>query len=138
MQFNFHRDKCSGKRKDQGGELFENSVNLRDDVKEFVEKWNSYIWLPKILGTDRQARMIRQAMLRPFFKNNWRESFAIMSKCRFLLYKMRPPLRIDWYLEPDNFDKIMEGLYLDDKDKKPTIESTTKASINEQGEEVIE
>jgi len=88
------------------------SFGYREEVAEFIEKWNSFIWLPKISGSDRQAHAIKNAMFRPFFKNNWRDSFAMMVKSSWIRTKMRPKLRIDWYLIPDNFDKIMEGFYI--------------------------
>lgn len=97
------------------------SFGYREEVAEFIAKWNSLIWLPKIDGTDRQAHMIKDAMFRPFFKNNWRASFAMIVKSTWLRTKMRPRLRIDWYLIPDNFDKIMEGLYLDEQSATPDL-----------------
>lgn len=134
FKFNNHR---SGKGKDQGGaDLFDTAISMRDEVKAFVEKWNSHVWLPKIIGTDRQARMIRDAMRRPFFARNWMASFDVMARSKFLVFKMKPSIRIDWYLEPDNFDKIMEGVYLDE-DKKPKLERIHKTGINEEGDEII-
>lgn len=135
MNFSFN-NKRNGKGKDLGGaDLFRMDTSMRDDVKSFIEKWNSYIWLPKIVGSDRQAKMIREAMRRPFFARNWMASFEIMARSRWLIFKMRPPLRLDWYLEQDNFDKIIEGAYIDE-DKK--IEKIHKAGTNGEGEEIIQ
>lgn len=92
------------------------TFGYREEVAEFIEKWNSLIWLPKIIGSDRQAHAIRDAMMRPFFKSNWRGTFAIMSRCAWLRTKMRPKFTIDWYLVNENFDKIVEGKYLDTPD----------------------
>lgn len=138
MQFN--QNQCSGKGKDQGGgDLFTQSPSIRDDVKAIIDKWNSFVWLPKAIGTDRQARLIREALQRPFFKNNWEASFAIMARSsKFLILKMRPGIRLDWWLIPDNFDKIMEGQYLNDDatQQKPWQQSRT--SINGEGDEIIQ
>jgi hypothetical protein len=142
MQLNFNRDKSSGKGKDQGGgDLFEQATSIRGDVKTIIDKWNSYIWLPKVVGTDRQARLIREALQRPFFKNNWEESFSMMARSsKFLLVKMKPGVRLDWWLVPDNFDKIMEGQYLNDGNNNmaPWQESRPKAATNEEGDEIIQ
>lgn len=138
MDFNFSRTNCSGKRKDQGGRDLFTGRSVREDVQAIIDKWNSYMWLPKCVGTDRQARLIREALQRPFFKNNWEASFAVMAKsCKFLILKMKPQIRLDWWLIPDNFDKIMEGLYIDD-DKKNKIESNHKTTVNDEGDEIIQ
>lgn len=142
MNFNFNQNKCSGKGKDQGGgDLFDSSASIRGDVKAIIDKWNSFVWLPKVVGTDRQARLIREALLRPFFKNNWEASFAIMARSsKFLILKMRPGIRLDWWLIPDNFDKIMEGLYLNDEKttQAPWQQSRPTVSTNEDGDEIIQ
>jgi hypothetical protein len=93
--------------------------HLQLEVQEFIETWNNRIWLPKIRGTDRQYRLITQFMKRPFARDNWRESISIMAKSTWLREKMRPRLSIDWYLEPDNFDKIIEGKYVDEETPQP-------------------
>lgn len=97
-------------------DLFEiPTFGYREEVAEFIEKWNGHIWLPKITGTDRQVHIIKEAMFRPFFKQNWRDMFGMMVKSTWLRTKMRPRLRMEWILVPDNFDKLMEGFYLEDE-----------------------
>lgn len=112
------------KKDENQTELFGEFKSFREEVSLFIETWNGFIWLPKIIGSDRQCAEIRKAMDRPFFQRNWRDSFAMMAKSSFLR-KLRPAFRLDWYLTPDNFDKIIEGKYLDDKYKTPTEPSKT-------------
>jgi hypothetical protein len=98
--------------KNFGGDFFDNTHSYNGEVKEFIDTWNSHIWLPKVNGSDRQAKLVREALRRPFFKKNWRESFGILAKSPYLLRKR---FRMESFLEPDFFDKIVDGLYLDDK-----------------------
>lgn len=58
-----------------------------------------------------------------------------MAKCPFLWSKMRPKITVDWLLISDNFDKVMEGKYLDQKTEKS--DTTIRTEINKDGEEVI-
>lgn len=44
---------------------------------------------------------------------------------------MRPKFRIDFFLIPDNFDKICEGFYID------TEKETVDIKRNEDGDEVL-
>lgn len=96
-------------------ELFAPMFSVRDEVAQFFEEWNKHIFLPKLIKTDRQASVINDAMHRSFFREHWRASIKVIAKSTFLWTKMKPTLKIDWYLKPDNFDKIMEGFYLDPK-----------------------
>lgn len=123
------------KQDDRQEELFQPTLSLRDDVEQFLEMWNGKVWLPKLKVTPRQVSLIREAMLRPYFRSNWREVFQIMAKCPFLWSKMRPKITVDWLLISDNFDKVMEGKYLDQKTEKS--DTTIRTEINKDGEEVI-
>lgn len=107
------------------------TFGYREEVAEFIEKWNSYIWLPKIRGTDRMAHLIKDAMFRPFFKQHWREIFSIMSKSTWLRTKMRPRLSVEWVLINDNFDKIIEGKYLDETPDTSHIANHTIVRIGD-------
>jgi hypothetical protein len=94
-------------------ELFNSAeiYGIREEVQAFIDEWNAKIWLPKIIATPRQVSLIRDAMTKPFFRSHWKETFPIMARSPFLWSKMKPPIKIDWYLESDNFDKILEGHY---------------------------
>lgn len=118
-------------------DLFESqSLNtLRPDVEKFLEYWQSKKWLPKLYGTDRQASLIRDAMRRTFFRVHWQDALDILLQCSFLLFKKKPPFSLDWFVQDDNFDKVMEGKFLNDK--KNDIERTTRAVLNDDGEEEI-
>lgn len=107
--------KRRGGRAPEQPDLFDSTPTYRGEVEEFINKWNSLIYLPRIEATARQAHDIRIAMMRPYFKNNWRKGFEMIAKSSFVWSKMRPAFRIDWYLIDDNFDKIMEGKYLDEQ-----------------------
>jgi hypothetical protein len=74
-------------------------------------------------------------MERPFFRKHWRESFPNMAKSSFLFKKMRPIFRLDFYLEPDNFDKILEGYYFDEQFKLNELNQQTTRNGDE--EEII-
>ena len=117
-------------------DLFDSTPSYSQDVKEFFETWNSYIWLPKLRCSDLQAHAIREAMMRPFFKNHWRESFSIMSKSSWIRTKMRPKFSLGWFLVNDNFDKIVDGNYLDETNSNSEI-GTHKAIWNGLDEEII-
>lgn len=127
--------KKNPKKNDQQTDLFAPFVSYREEVEEFINLWNTHIWLPKITGTDRQSAAIRGAMERPFFRKNWRQSFPYMAKSTFLFKKMRPAFRIDWFLEPDNFDKILEGFYFDEEHKLNELNRQT--TRNGDDEEII-
>lgn len=117
-------------------DLFDSTPSYVADVKEFIDEWNSKIWLPKIIITDRQCKIIRQALTRPFFRNNWRESFKILAKSSWLVFKKKPRLNLDWYLNPDNFDKIIEGFYITEKEaEKPA--GPHKTARNGDEEEIL-
>lgn len=92
--------------------FFDSTKSYNDEVKEFIDTWNKHIWLPKIKGSDRQAKLIKEALKRVFFKNNWRESFAILAKSSCLFRKYR--FQLEWFLIPDNFDKVVDEKYVDD------------------------
>lgn len=97
------------------------TFSTRDDVQEVIREWNARLWLPKIIGTDRQCHVIKMALSRPFFQKHWRDALAMLVKCSFLILRKRGPCDIDFFCEPDNFDKIIEGKYLDhDKQSTPT------------------
>lgn len=130
MSFPFNRDKKRPQKEGGQFDLFDTTPTYKEEVEAFIETWNSHLWLPKVLGTDRQCRAIRNALSRPFFAKNWRGCFSMLAKSSFVWSKMKPPLDIDWYLRPDNFDKIMEGKYLDDKyqnerDQRPESRSNS-------------
>jgi hypothetical protein len=107
--------KKGGRNHSDQPDLFDSTPSYRCEVEEFIEKWNSHIWLPKMQATPAQAKIVRNAMSRPYFKANWRKSFSVLAKSSFVWGKMRPRLNVGWYLEPENFDKLMEGKYIDDK-----------------------
>src|SRR6516225_305601 len=101
--------------------MFDTTPSYNGELLDFTTKWNEHIWLPKIKGTDRQLKLIKAAMQRQYFKEHWRESFGIIAKSPFLLKYIGKWFNLEWYLEPDNFDKILEEKYVDDryKDKLP-------------------
>jgi len=106
-------------------DFFEQEVfGLREEIQQFIDSWNSKIWLPKIQGTPRQATLIRRAFDRPFFRARWKDTFPLMAKSIWLRTKMRPRLSLDWYLESDNFDKIIEGFYIDQPNIDPIANHT--------------
>lgn len=101
-------------------DLFEQQVfGLREEIQQFIDHWNGKIWLPKIQTTPRQARMIRNAFDRPFFRAHWKETFSILARSVWLRTKMRPAFSLDWYLQSDNFDKILEGKYITEPETNP-------------------
>ncbi len=113
--------------------LFRMSASMRLPVDEFVHHWNERLWLPKIICSDRQLKMIRMALDRPFFAEHWKEGIAAVGKSKFLRNKMKPSFRLDFFLDVDKFDKIVEGQYEDTPDEIPSIPKST--TIN--GREVI-
>lgn len=131
MSFPFNQDRSKAKKEGGQFDLFDTTPTYREEVELFIQTWNSHIWLPKILGTDRQVRMIRNALSRPFFAKNWRGCFSMLAKSKFVWSKMKPPLDIDWYLKPDNFDKVMEGKYLDEKDERDKRPESRSNSTDE-------
>lgn len=94
---------------------------IKEEVQAFINEWNSKIWLPKIILTPRQVAMVRAAMDRPFFRAHWKETFPLLARSVWLRTKMRPAFRVDWYLESDNFDKILEGKYITEPEPKNPI-----------------
>lgn len=117
---NFHPSRPMYRTRQDGGgsqvSLFEPVRTTKEDVKEFMDEWNSRMWLPNIRGTDRQCRIIRTALSRPSFKGGWRDAFAEILQSKFLrgANEKKFRLTLDWFLEADNFDKIIEGKYRDD------------------------
>lgn len=120
---------------DQQSELFAPLLSLRDQTQEFLSEWNGKIWLPKLKVTPRQVALIRDAMSRPFFRDHWREAFPIMAKSPFLWSKMRPKITVDWFLISDNFDKVLEGKYLDETPNDSNVIIQTE--VNADGDEII-
>lgn len=103
-------------------ELFHTETVRRDEVQTFITFWNERIWLPRIRGTDRQSQAIRHALSRPCFRDNYPEAIAEVAKSKFLrgVDGKRFSLSIDWFLEPENFDKILEGKYRDRQPEQST------------------
>lgn len=109
----FYKGKNKKTDKDQG-ELFagDEIYGIKEEVQQFIDLWNSKIWLPKIIETPRQVALIRRAFDRPFFRLHWQETIPLLARSTWLRTKMRPAFCLDFYLETDNFDKILEGKYL--------------------------
>lgn len=109
-------------------DFMKGTVSIRDEVKEFFDTWNGKIYLNKLKTTDRQCKIIRVALARPAFAQNWRDAIIEIAKSKFLRGakvtgdNVPFKLTIDWLVEPDNFDKIIEGKYRDQE----TIEKPTK------------
>ena len=103
-----------------------------DERKAFIELWNSKMWLPKLTPTDRQCKVIRLALDRPFFKTHGREAIGILAKCSFLVFKKRPKLDLDWFCDHDNFDKIMEGKYIDEKHQQEPDQKSIRTGDDEE------
>lgn len=111
-------------------ELFSLRLVPRHEVKDFLTFWNSHIWLPKVRGTDRQCKEIRIALSRPLFADYYKEGVAEIAKSKFLRGAcpghdgLKFKLDLDWFLHPDNFDKIIEGKYRDKDETKPIEKNT--------------
>lgn len=119
------------KRDSETPDLFQEPLtSYREDLKAIFDEWNSRIWLPKLIQTDRQCSLIKNALLRPFFRLRWREAINILAKCPFLIYKMKPRFSLDWFCDYDNFDKIIEGKYIEDKTGPTPIPTIHKAVRN--------
>lgn len=95
--------------------LFNPEKNMKENVVIFIEFWNERMWLPKVRGTDRQAREIGAALRRPAFRDNYAEAIAQISRSKFLRGGAGRNFRLtlDWFLQDDNFDKVLEGKYQD-------------------------
>jgi len=106
-------------------ELFAQRLVPRHEVQDFINHWNERVWLPKIRATDRQCKEIRIALSRPVFADMYKQGVAEVAKSKFLRgavpgyngHKFK--MTIDWFLHPDNFDKIMEGKYRDEEPEIP-------------------
>lgn len=107
--------------------LFESPKTMREEVDEFIHFWKTQFWLPKLMGTDRQAKVIRKAMERPMFRDNYREALGEYAKSKFLrgVDTKNFKFTFDWFMEDDNFDKVLEGKYRD-HEVKPQITQDTK------------
>lgn len=110
-------------RKIRGAEnqpdLFTPVKTTREDVEDFINHWHSKMWLPRIRCTPRQAKKVHEALRRPFFRDNYKECLIQYSKSTFLQGGDGKGFKftLDWFLEQDNFDKIIEGKY---DNRKPT------------------
>lgn len=108
------------------------------EADEFIDYWNERIWLPKIRGTDRQKKLVTLALTRPFFRENWKEGILMVGKSKWLRDKMRPAFSLEFFLDPDSFDKIVEGKYVDRNENKvkKTLEIKTKL-VDKWDEEIL-
>lgn len=123
--------KSRPKKTPQTPTLFEPQIVRRDEVQSFISFWNERIWLPPIRGTDRQCKIILSALSRPLFRDNYQEGVAELAKSKFLrgANEKRFKLSLDWFIDPDNFDKIIEGKY---RDHEPEPKSTPKTYEREE------
>jgi hypothetical protein len=120
------------KKHDSGPDLFDSTPSYKAEVEEFITEWNSRVWLPKLTRTDRQCKEIRLAMQRPFFKTHWREAFKILARSRWLVLNMKPRFRLDWFLEPDNFDKVIEEFYVDQPTQNNSVHRAKRTGDDEE------
>lgn len=108
-------------------------TSYRQDNVEFIEVWNGQMFFPKLIPTDRQCDLIKNALLRPFFNKHWREAIKKAAASSFLMMKFKR-FNLDWFCDRDNFDKIIEGFY---DDQKPTSTTNIKTIRNGDDEEII-
>lgn len=111
--------------------------SLRADVQEFLEFWNSKLYIPKIRGTPRQVRLIGERCRSPYFLKNYQEAVELVGKSKFLRGSKGFQISLDWFLIPDNFDKLLEGKYSDKQQKENTSKRPQNTFIDEYGEEQI-
>lgn len=133
---NFRQKK---KRDSQTPDLFAESLtSYRDSVSEFVLTWNQQMFFQKLPPTDCQCALIRNALSRPFFDSRWRAGISRAAKSSFLMMKMRPSFRLEWFCDIENFSKLVEGFY--DREKqtnKSTIQSDIKTKRIGDDEEIV-
>lgn len=113
----------------QGGEKLKQSdlfgkpgKSMRVDVMTFIGYWHSKFWLPKMRCTDRQCSEIHKALQRPMFAENYKECLDEILKSKFLKGGAGRGFKfsLDWFLVPDNFDKMLEGKYRDKEKNQAT------------------
>lgn len=90
--------------------------------------------MPKIRGTLRQVREIGLRCRSPYFQKNYQEAIELVGRSKFLRGLKGFKISIDWFLIPDNFDKILEGKYSDPSQKQNTAKNVY---LDEYGEEQI-
>lgn len=110
-------------------------ASFRKGVPEFLEFWNSKLYMPKIRGTPRQARLIGLRCRSPYFQKNYQEAIELVGRSKFLRGSKGFVISLDWFLIPDNFDKLLEGKYSDQPHKNTIKPQNT--FIDEYGNEQI-
>lgn len=103
---------------------------LQSNVEEFITLWNSKLYLPKIRGTNRQVKLITRS-LTPYFLKYYTEAIECVGRSKFV--RSGKWFCLDWFLETDNMDKLLEGKYSD----TPLTKSPSHTYLDEYGNEQI-
>lgn len=103
--------------------IAETPESPKPTVDGFVEFWNSHDFVQEVkVLTDSRKNLIRRRIKDEFFMRNVDEAMEIASNSRFLRGETPPAaghkqfkLTVDWFLNENNFAKILEGNYSNDK-----------------------
>jgi hypothetical protein len=97
-----------------------NNKNITPIVPtQIVDLWNEVISFKRAMGLTPKRKKLIEALLKDFPDlAKWREVFLIVENSTFLSGKTKQPWRgcnLDWVVNPNNWIKVLEGNYSDDK-----------------------
>ena len=112
-----------------------NNKNTPVIPAQIVELWNEVITFKRAMGLTPKRKKAIEALLKDFPDlAKWREVFLIVENSTFLSGKSEKPWKgcnLDWVVNPNNWIKIIEGNYSDEK--KETNQSAALKLISNLG-----
>ncbi len=100
-------------------EIRNNNKNNPIVPSQIVELWNEVITFKRAMGLTPKRKKAIESLLKDFPDlAKWREVFLIVENSTFLSGKTKQPWRgcnLDWVVNPNNWIKVLEGNYSDDK-----------------------
>jgi len=96
-----------------------NNKNIPIVPLDVVDLWNEVISFKRAMGLPPKRKKAIEALLKDFPDlAKWREVFLMVENSTFLSGKSKKPWKgcnLDWCINPNNWIKILEGNYTDEK-----------------------
>lgn len=101
------------------GTLVNEKCGLPPDCQEIIEAWRRLPCLPRILTTAGKLKPIRAALRDPFFRANWRDALSRIPKIPFLMGAKGFKANFNWFINPENVEKIINNSFDGKETPKP-------------------
>lgn len=113
----------------------EKEKEIKIDIKSILEKWNS-LNISKIVSIKNQRLKHTKARIKEVGEEEFLKALESINKSSFLKGKNKHGwvISYDWFINPNNFTKVLEGKYVDKEGElKNEKRSRSDEIINEYG-----